>query len=584
MRRRRRDARYGESRAAVVARTGGWCGWRSRYGLRPHTCACGTCPRCTTPRCAIPCCTRLEHLTLRADRRCCSGGRRSARVAGPRTRRSACSPSSSRSLPGTALGILMTLSPDTLVLVRTAAALDALRDQQLAGVVMWAFGGSARRRRRGALRQLAARSTDSADRSRATAGATRRDQPASAAGGSTTGSARRASPRSSLNKVFPDHWSFMLGEIALYCFVVLVAHRHLPHASSSTPSDTAGRVPRQLRAAARRAACRRRTESTIHLSFDVRAGLVMRQIHHWAALVFLAAIVAAPLPHLLHRRVPPAPRSSTGSSASPCCSWRSSTASPATRCPTTCCRAPAAHRVLDRRRRSRSSAPGSRSCCSAASSRRRHHSRLFVIHVLLVPAAHRRPAHRPPRDPLAPEAHAVPGPRPHRATTSSARSCGRRTPRRSVGLFAVVAARARAARRPGADQPDLALRPVQPAGRDAPRPNPTGTWAGSRARSGSARRGTCTSFGYDDLRGVLAGDRASRPSRSRCCTCGRSSRRFTHDHAEHHLLDRPRDRPVRTAIGVGVLTFYSCCSSPAPRTSGPRSSTCRCRRCSGHSA
>ena len=33
-------------------------------------------------------------------------------------------------------------------------------------------------------------------------------------------------------------------------------------------------------------------ESVVRLSFDVRAGLVMRQIHHWAALVFLAAIVA----------------------------------------------------------------------------------------------------------------------------------------------------------------------------------------------------------------------------------------------------------------------------------------------------
>jgi ubiquinol-cytochrome c reductase cytochrome b subunit len=32
--------------------------------------------------------------------------------------------------------------------------------------------------------------------------------------------------------------------------------------------------------------------------------------------------------------------------------------------------------------------------------------------------------------------------------------------------------------------------------------------------------------------------------------------RFTKDRAEHHLLDRPRDRPVRSAIGTGVLTFY----------------------------
>jgi ubiquinol-cytochrome c reductase cytochrome b subunit len=33
-------------------------------------------------------------------------------------------------------------------------------------------------------------------------------------------------------------------------------------------------------------------------------------------------------------------------------------------------------------------------------------------------------------------------------------------------------------------------------------------------------------------------------------------RRVTHDTGDHHLLDRPRDRPVRTAIGVGALTFY----------------------------
>ncbi len=32
--------------------------------------------------------------------------------------------------------------------------------------------------------------------------------------------------------------------------------------------------------------------STVRLSFDVRAGLVFRQMHHWAALIFVAAIVA----------------------------------------------------------------------------------------------------------------------------------------------------------------------------------------------------------------------------------------------------------------------------------------------------
>ena len=29
--------------------------------------------------------------------------------------------------------------------------------------------------------------------------------------------------RTFLDKIFPDHWSFMLGEIALYSFVVLLA-------------------------------------------------------------------------------------------------------------------------------------------------------------------------------------------------------------------------------------------------------------------------------------------------------------------------------------------------------------------------
>ncbi len=31
-----------------------------------------------------------------------------------------------------------------------------------------------------------------------------------------------------IRKVFPDHWSFLLGEIALYSFVDPAAHRRLP--------------------------------------------------------------------------------------------------------------------------------------------------------------------------------------------------------------------------------------------------------------------------------------------------------------------------------------------------------------------
>ena len=95
--------------------------------------------------------------------------------------------------------------------------------------------------------------------------------------------------RTALNKVFPDHWSFMLGEVALYSFVVLLltgvylsfffepSLKEVVYDGSYRP--LAGVEMSQA------------YESTLRLSFEVRAGMVMRQMHHWAALVFLAAIV-----------------------------------------------------------------------------------------------------------------------------------------------------------------------------------------------------------------------------------------------------------------------------------------------------
>jgi ubiquinol-cytochrome c reductase cytochrome b subunit len=91
------------------------------------------------------------------------------------------------------------------------------------------------------------------------------------------------------DKVFPDHWSFMLGEIALYSFLVLVVtgtFLALFYVGSSADVIYRGSfVP--LRGTPVSAAY----DSVLHLSFDVRAGLVMRQTHHWAALVFIGAIV-----------------------------------------------------------------------------------------------------------------------------------------------------------------------------------------------------------------------------------------------------------------------------------------------------
>jgi ubiquinol-cytochrome c reductase cytochrome b subunit len=95
--------------------------------------------------------------------------------------------------------------------------------------------------------------------------------------------------RHALRKVFPDHWSFLLGEVALFCYVVLVAtgvFLTFFFAADSRPVTYDGPYP-PLRGAEVSAAF----DSVMRLSFEVRAGLLMRQIHHWAAVVFVAAIV-----------------------------------------------------------------------------------------------------------------------------------------------------------------------------------------------------------------------------------------------------------------------------------------------------
>jgi ubiquinol-cytochrome c reductase cytochrome b subunit len=96
--------------------------------------------------------------------------------------------------------------------------------------------------------------------------------------------------RSALNKVFPDHWSFMLGEIALYCFVILVlTGTFLTFFFDASLGETTYQGSYEpLQGVEVSEAFR----SVLDISFEVRAGLVMRQIHHWAALVFVAAIVA----------------------------------------------------------------------------------------------------------------------------------------------------------------------------------------------------------------------------------------------------------------------------------------------------
>ena len=95
--------------------------------------------------------------------------------------------------------------------------------------------------------------------------------------------------RRAMNHVFPDHWSFMLGEIALYSFVILVITGAFlaMFFNSSTVKVTYHGSYRALDGVAMSAAY----QSVLHLCFDVPAGLLIRQMHHWAALIFMAAIV-----------------------------------------------------------------------------------------------------------------------------------------------------------------------------------------------------------------------------------------------------------------------------------------------------
>ncbi len=95
--------------------------------------------------------------------------------------------------------------------------------------------------------------------------------------------------KKNLRKVFPDHWSFMLGEIALWSFVILLLSGvfltlwFTPSMGETTYEGTYA----QMRGVEMSEAF----ASTLRLSFDVRGGLLMRQIHHWSAMLFVASMM-----------------------------------------------------------------------------------------------------------------------------------------------------------------------------------------------------------------------------------------------------------------------------------------------------
>jgi ubiquinol-cytochrome c reductase cytochrome b subunit len=101
--------------------------------------------------------------------------------------------------------------------------------------------------------------------------------------------------RNLMNKVFPDHWTFMLGEVALWTFVIELLtgtylalffvpslHQVVYHGSYVNLNGISMSEAYQ---------------STLRISFDVRGGLLIRQIHHWSADVFVAAMSAHLLRH-----------------------------------------------------------------------------------------------------------------------------------------------------------------------------------------------------------------------------------------------------------------------------------------------
>jgi ubiquinol-cytochrome c reductase cytochrome b subunit len=93
-----------------------------------------------------------------------------------------------------------------------------------------------------------------------------------------------------MRKIFPDHWSFMLGEIALWSFVILLltgTFLALFFVPSAAPVIYHGSYSKLDGAEMSQA-----YQSVLNISFDVRGGLLIRQIHHWAADMFMVAIIA----------------------------------------------------------------------------------------------------------------------------------------------------------------------------------------------------------------------------------------------------------------------------------------------------
>ncbi|UYG16510.1 ubiquinol-cytochrome c reductase cytochrome b subunit [Brachybacterium huguangmaarense] len=89
-------------------------------------------------------------------------------------------------------------------------------------------------------------------------------------------------------KIFPDHWSFMFGEVALYSFIILLISgtfltMFFVPSMDEVVYDGVYQPMQGLHMS-------KAFESTLHISFELKGGLFFRQLHHWAALFFMVAI------------------------------------------------------------------------------------------------------------------------------------------------------------------------------------------------------------------------------------------------------------------------------------------------------
>ena len=359
-----------------------------------------------------------------------------------------------------------------------------------------------------------------------------------------------------MKKVFPDHWSFMLGEIAMYSMIVclltgaFLTFWFIPSAGHTVYDGSY--VP--LRGVSMSEAY----ASTLNISFDIKGGLIIRQIHHWAALMFIVALTV----HMFRVFF-------TGAFRKPReINWVIGSVMALL----AIIEGFAGYSLPD----DLLSGTGLRAMAGFVQTAPVIGSylvygifggpfpgemiipRLYSVHILLIPAILVGAVHGAHRARVPAEAHPVPRPGPHeRERRRLPGDAGLRRQGRWLLLHRLRRHRAHLGAR--ADQPDLGLRSLRPLPGDRRLP--------ARLVHGLRRRRAATAARLARVH-VLRATRCRSTSRSapwcccrsstRCSASTRSSRRGSPvTSASTTCSTVPRNNPVRTGIGMAGITAYS---------------------------